>query len=248
MIALWLGFIGAMFLNSLLASPAQAQRHSGPVLAHAGPPAATVSRGRAVGGRFVRMRGGRRAFARSGPNYYPYYSNYYPYYFSDYHPDYDSQDETGQAPPAPFREQPAAPESTANSPKLPESLVMELRGDHWIRLTSFGPMEIAGQSGEPQSGRVNGPVPVKVPVPSEPAQVPSEPPVVLVFRDGHQEQAAKYTIIGTSLWIKTDYWSTGSWTRKIPISDLNLAATLQANHERGAKFTLPSRPSEVIVR
>jgi len=128
MIALWLGFIGAMFLNSLLASPAQAQRHSGPVLAHAGPPAATVSRGRAVGGRFVRMRGGRRAFARSGPNYYPYYSNYYPYYFSDYHPDYDSQDETGQAPPAPFREQPAAPESTANSPKLPESLVMSSAG------------------------------------------------------------------------------------------------------------------------
>ena len=251
-IALSLGFIGAAFLTTLLtlllASSTQAQRHGGSVFAHAGRPAATVSRGSAVGGRFARMRGGRRAFSRSRPNYYPYYSNYYPYYFSDYYPDYDPQDETAQAPPAPFRVQPAAPMPAANSPKPPESLVMELRGDHWIRLTSFGPMEIAGQSSEPQSERASGPVQAKVPVPSEQAQVPSEPPAVLVFRDGHQEQAVKYTIIGTTLWIKTDYWSTGSWTRKIPISDLNLAATLQANQERGAKFTLPSRPSEVIVR
>jgi len=71
---------------------------------------------------------------------------------------------------------------------------------------------------------------------------------VLVFRDGHQEEVRKYTIIGTAISVKTDYWSTGSWTRNIPIADLDLAATLQLNQERGAKFTLPSRPSEVIVR
>jgi hypothetical protein len=237
MIALSLGLIGV----TLIASPARGQRHGGSVFVHAGRPAATVSRGGAVGGRFVRMRGGRRAVARSGPNYYPYY-------FSDYSSDYNSQDETAQAPPAAFRVQPAAPMPAANSPKPPESLVMELRGDHWIRLTSFGPMETAAQSSEPQAERANGPVQAKVPVPSEQAQGPSEPPAVLIFRDGHQEQAAKYTIIGTTIWIKTDYWSTGSWTRKIAVSDLNLAATLQANHERGAKFSLPSRPSEVIVR
>ena len=241
MIMLSLGLLGATFLTSLLALPAQAQHRGGAVFAHRGRPVATVSRGRAVAGRFVRMRSGQRAFARSGPNYYPYY-------FSDYSSDYDSHDEPLQTPSAPFPLRPTAPEPPATPTKLPESLVMELRGDHWIRLTSFGPMEIAARSSEPKSGRFNGPVQVKVPIRSELAQVPGEPPAVLVFRDGHQEEAAKYTIIGTTLWIKTDYWSTGCWARKIPISELNVAATLQANHERGANFSLPSRPSEVIVR
>jgi hypothetical protein len=185
-----------------------------------------------------------RHFAGSGfgPNYYPYYdSGYYPY-DSDYYPDYDYQDEASEAPPPPFRAQAAAP-TPAKPAKPPESLVMELRGDHWVRLTSYGPMAVAGESGEPQPGSA------KAKGASARAQEPKElPPAVLVFRDGHQEQVAKYTIVGTTISIKADYWSTGSWTRKIPVADLNLAATLQANQERGAKFSLPSRPSEVIVR
>jgi hypothetical protein len=189
------------------------------------------------------MRHGRRAFLGSGfaPNYYPYYDSYYD---SDY-PDYDSQDEAGEEPPQPFRPQAAPPTLPTNAPKAPESLVMELRGDHWVQLTSHGPMAVAEESSDPSSGaaRAKGTVAsVRTPAPSE------LPPAVLVFRDGHQEEVAKYTIVGTTISIKTDYWSTGSWTRKIPVADLNLAATLQANQERGAKFSLPSRPSEVIVR
>jgi len=235
LIALLVGLIG----TALLASPARGQGHGGRRFAPAGRAGATISRGSAVR-HFVRMHHGRRAFAgsRFGPNYYPYYD-------SDYYPFYDSQDEVGEAPPPPFRAQAAAPASPANPPKPPESLVMELRGDHWVRLTSYGPMAIAGESSEPQSAAANGPPQAR----SIRAQAPSElPPAVLVFRDGHQEEVAKYTIVGTTLSIKTDYWSTGSWTRKIPIAELNLAATLQANQERGAKFSLPSWPSEVIVR
>ncbi len=238
--ALSLGLVGM----TLLASPARGQGHGGRGFAPAGRGAAHVSRGRAMGRPFVRMRHGRRAFAGSGfaPNYYPYYDTYYD---SDYYPDYDSQDQVGEAPPPPFRAQSAAPASPANQPKPPESLVVELRGDHWVRLTSYGPMEIAGESGAPPSEAAQA----KGTVASLRAQAPSElPPAVLVFRDGHQEEVAKYTIVGTTISIKTDYWSTGSWTRKIPIAELNLAATLQANQERGAKFSLPSRPSEVIVR
>jgi hypothetical protein len=71
---------------------------------------------------------------------------------------------------------------------------------------------------------------------------------VLVFRDGHQEEAAKYTIVGRTIFVKADYWSSGSWTREVPISDLDLAATRKVNEERGTKFSLPSRSGEVIFR
>ena len=126
---------------------------------------------------------------------------------------------------------------------------MGLRGDHWVRLTSYGPMEVPGESSEPLPARTDSPAQAGGRGASVHAQAPSQlPPAVLVFRDGHQEEAAKYTIVGTAIWIKTDYWSTGSWARKIPIADLNLDATLHLNQERGAKFNLPSRPSEVIVR
>jgi hypothetical protein len=237
LIALSVGLIGT---GLLAASPAQGQGHGGRGFAPAARAGATVSRGRAVGRHFVRMRHGRRDFvgSRFAPNYYPYYD-------SDYYPFYDSQGEVGEAPPPPFRAQTAAPASQAIPPKPPESLVMELRGDHWVRLTSYGPMAIAGESGEPQSEAAQ----TKESVAWIRAQAPSElPPAVLVFRDGHQEEVAKYTIVGTTISIKSDYWSTGSWTREIPIAELNLAATLQANQERGAKFRLPSRPNEVIFR
>jgi hypothetical protein len=229
--ALSLGLAGM----TLLALPAQGQGHGGRGFAFAGPGAAHVSRGRAVGRSFVRMRHGRRTFVGSGfgPNYYPYYDS------ADYYPDYDSQNEVGEAPPAP----PASPA------KPPESLVMELRGDHWVRLTSHGPMETSEESIATGSGRAAASVHVQGAAATAPTQPPSElPSAVLVFLDGHQEEVAKYTIVGTTISIKTDYWSTGSWVRKIPIANLNLAATLQANQQRGAKFSLPSRPSEVIVR
>jgi len=40
----------------------------------------------------------------------------------------------------------------------------------------------------------------------------------------------------------------GCAARKIPGTDLDVPATLKANIDRGAKFSLPSRSSEVILR
>ena len=71
---------------------------------------------------------------------------------------------------------------------------------------------------------------------------------MLVFRDGHQEEIEKYTIIGSVIYAPADYWSTGSWRRKVAIADLDIAATLKMNRERGGRFSLPSGPNEVVFR
>jgi hypothetical protein len=218
-------------------SPALAQRQGGvagiagvrPVGRHGGPV-----------GRLVGVRRGRRV---SGG--YEYAPNYYPFR--------DSEDRVEEPPPPQIIVQtatPAAPApATVSAPKPPESLVVELRGDHWVRLTGYGASEIAGQirstdqqSVEQQSESVVRPQAGRTPV------ARALPPAVLVFRDGHQEEAARYTIIGKTIAIKTDYWTSGSWTRRVAIAELDVSATLKANQERGAKFYLPSRLGEVVMR
>jgi hypothetical protein len=74
------------------------------------------------------------------------------------------------------------------------------------------------------------------------------PPAALAFRDGHKEEVGSYSIIGGTLYTKADYWTSGSWTRKIQITDLDLPATLKLNQERGVNFALPAGPYEVVIR
>jgi hypothetical protein len=173
---------------------------------------------------------------------YPYgYAAYWPYY----HPDSD-YDDGGADEPAALSPSPA-PAKPAESQKPSESMVVELRGDHLVRLTSTGPVEISGRSSLPEAlgSKANSvALPAFYSAPA-PALLPD---AVLVFRDGHREEVPKYTIVGRTIYLKANYWSTGSWTRKIPIADLDIAATLQVNNERGTKFALPSRPSEIIFR
>jgi len=231
LIALSLGLLG----TTLLVSPASAQRHGGGGFASRSRTAATISHRGAIGSRLGRMHRVRRVYPRSGygPNYYPYY---------DYYSDYESVDGMVEPPSSRIIEQTEAPEPLTSAPKPAESLVMELRGDRWVRLTSYGPMEVAEQSGGQRS-------PSEAKAAHTQTRPPSElPPAMLIFRDGHREEAAKYTIVGQTITVKTDYWSSGSWTRKVSIADLDLATTMRVNQERGAKFSLPSRASEVIVR
>ena len=230
----------ALLAAPLLVSPAFAQRAGGfasaPASRVAAPIGAALPRGGPVRARVVRMRRGRHLYSNSlyGPGYYPYY---------------DSEDTTDQGvePPQRIILQSASPAAPAPAPtfaqsKPAEPLVMELRGDHWVRLTPFGPQEVSNPSA-PRSDQEQLPV---FTTPS--SERPVLPPAVLVFRDGHQEEAAQYTIIGKTISIKSDYWTTGSWTRTVQISALDLPATLQANQSRGSNFRLPSRPTEVILR
>jgi hypothetical protein len=60
------------------------------------------------------------------------------------------------------------------------------------------------------------------------------PATVLVFRDQHKEEVSNYAIVGTSLWSFS-----GQRTKKIPMADLDLAATEKANDDRGVTFRVP---------
>jgi hypothetical protein len=75
---------------------------------------------------------------------------------------------------------------------------------------------------------------------SDPPSHPPErtnpaPATVLVFRDQHQQEVQNYAIVGQTLWNFSP-----QRTEKIPLSQLDLAATIKANDERGVDFRLPA--------
>jgi hypothetical protein len=73
------------------------------------------------------------------------------------------------------------------------------------------------------------------------------PLAVLVFLDRHREEISGYTISGDALYASSNFYSNGSWSRRIELSSLNLTETLNENRTRGIHFRLPSAPNEVIV-
>jgi hypothetical protein len=192
-----------------------------------------------VGTSFAHSRRMRRIYAGSG---------FAPYFDADY----DSEPGIIDAPGDQIIEQAPPPATGAGVPKPPESLVLELQGDHWVRITNYGQSQTVGQSGQrDRDGASNLPfvVPPVTTRQIQEAQPASElPPAVLVFRDGHREQIGKYLIMGTTIYTSADYWSSGTWTQRVEIAELDVPATMKLNRERGANFSLPSRPSEVMIR
>jgi hypothetical protein len=236
LVALSLAMLGATaFLSS-----AQAQRN-GSASARAGRAGTAVLRSRSSS---VPLRRTRRSIA--GSAFAPYF----------YPPDYDDYDYgpgiEGPPPPVIVPGPTAQSAYPAPAPKPPESLVIELQGDHWVRVTPYGLPQVAGSSSQPEPERVSNPSPATPSATRRLAQAvkpPSAlPPAVLVFRDGHQEEVGKYTIMNATIYVSTDYWTSGSWTRKVQIAELDVPATLKLNQERGANFRLPAGPEEVIVR
>jgi hypothetical protein len=145
-------------------------------------------------------------------------------------PEYEDASE-----PVVYVQPPAAPASPAPQPRqeaVPSAALLELQGNQWVKVTSFTSTQVPAGSGSSTS-----------PV------VPKElPPAVLVYRDGHSEEVSSYSIIGATLYTKSDFWTSGAWSRKIQIADLDLPATVKQNRDRGIKFDLPSSPDEVILR
>lgn len=69
----------------------------------------------------------------------------------------------------------------------------------------------------------------------EPQGTTIMPATVLIFRDQRQKEIQNYAIVGQTLWNFAP-----QHTEKIPLSDLDLAATAKANDERGLSFRVPS--------
>jgi TolA-binding protein len=73
------------------------------------------------------------------------------------------------------------------------------------------------------------------PTPSIAAETDDRAPLtVLVFHDGHRVEARNYAIVGQTLWIYTEQDS-----KKVPLADLDVSATKDANADRGITFQLP---------
>ncbi len=184
----------------------------------------------------IRCRGGyyNRSRFIAAPYFYPL----------DFYEDYNSSEsqETEASVPRVVVVKTTEPVVEPPPPPPAESLMLELRGDHWVRITDSGETEVGVQKGAaqgtiPRSATAEGDMPAR--------RIPA---AVLVFRDGHQEKTTKYTIIGPVIYASTNYWAGGAWTKRIPLAELDVPATLRVNQERGVKFNLPSAPNEVVVR
>jgi len=149
-----------------------------------------------------------------------------PYFYSDY----DSYEPEHPTPPPAA---PPAPVVQVKTEPLPDPVLLELRGNQWVKVTSFGEAsaEALGQES-----------PAQMPLQKEMA------PALLIYRDGHSEEVSSYSIIGRVMYAKSDYWTSGAWTRTIQIADLDVPATLKQNQQRGVKFELPSGPDEIVIR
>jgi hypothetical protein len=60
-------------------------------------------------------------------------------------------------------------------------------------------------------------------------------PTTLVFRDGHRQEVTNYAIMGQMVWVF------GDTTKKVALSDLDVAATVKANDDRGIEFKVPAK-------
>lgn len=165
------------------------------------------------------------ATAHSHRHFYPGYGYYTPpYFYSDYEP---YEDYVLEPPPRP------EPTPQVKIEPAADPVLLELHGSQWVKVTNFSePSKSAVSTGSRAHQLSTKPL----------------PPAILVFHDGHTAEVTSYSIIGDSIHAKSDYWTTGEWNQTIPISALNIPATLEQNRERGLNFQLPSSPDEIMLR
>jgi hypothetical protein len=151
-----------------------------------------------------------------------------------------------QSPQPPAAQSPAPIEEHRSAPPL----LIEWQGDRYVRRTSDSasdarvnqPDYVATKTSQPAGKQsvTTGP--------TQPRSAVEPPPTTFIFRDGHEEQSSDYSIISGVIYTRGDYWTSGSWSKQIPLAQLDLPATLKANQDRGSPFRLPTAPNEIITR
>jgi len=168
-------------------------------------------------------------------------SAFYPVpFFSDFGGDSYFANPVGPQPTVIVLQSAAAP-APEPPPPAAQPLTIELQGGRYVRV-----------SGEVSSDAevVESPLPTasKIRVSStESGAAAADRPAVLVFLDGHREELTGYTITAGVLYAQTNFYTDGSWNKKVEISSLNLPGTVNENHRRGIDFHLPTAPNEVVV-
>jgi hypothetical protein len=133
-------------------------------------------------------------------------------------------------------------------PKPAAPLLIELQGDRYVRRTDHADRATPVAS-QRDYGAEAKPVAGTVARSGSSTQPHVElPPTLFVFRDGHREESTDYSIVTGVIYARGQYWTSGSWTKQIPLSQLDLPATFKANQERGFAFRLPNAPNEVVTR
>ncbi|MGO8787107.1 MAG: hypothetical protein ACLQVL_06960 [Terriglobia bacterium] len=89
------------------------------------------------------------------------------------------------------------------------------------------------------AGLVN---PSEVPGVAIAAPAKPRPPSVFLLKNGEKLEARRYTITGGSLHVTAD-----GKPRVIPLTELDLNATLAANSERGVNLRIPTNPNDVVL-
>jgi hypothetical protein len=222
-----------------------AQRRMAPAAHFAGPAF------RARGGNFVSGWN----FGAAHRRYDVYDSLLYPYGF----PVDDSYlDLSGFQPtPQPIIVIQAPPGAGTNlQPPVSEPLLIELRGDRYVRLTSENTSEGLQTLPEPATSarasaarsRQSESTPGASPETTQAPPMPELKPVILIFRDGHREEIRDYAIADGVIYARGNYYADGFWNRQIALAALNLPETFNSNQARGVRFVLPASANEVVTR
>jgi hypothetical protein len=172
-----------------------------------------------------------------------------PFLYPDYYPDSDLD----YSPPAqeepPMQARMVQPYQAPTPPPAPgDTLILENHNGQWVRIPTGGELMNAAKSAASDTGPSSSAQTANPETTQTEPPRPALPPAVLVFLDGHTEEVQKYMIRGADLYATANYSTTGSWTKTIPLSDLDIPTSLKVNKDRGAKFNLPSGPNEVVVR
>jgi len=148
----------------------------------------------------------------------------------------------------------AATVQPKEDPKPPTPLMIEWRGDRYVRSggSESADRETRNQAALPADSRdLDGSrVRTRDSTSSEKTLSQSKrdlSPVLLLFRDGHRQEANNYVIIGDTLYNYSNPYTGQSWTLKIQLTDLDLPGTVHANQARGMQFTLPDGPNQIVA-